>query len=107
MPMTRAPETGARKLASVSGTSVMRSGAEFFWRQILESNRTVFYFATESDSHVSCDWSVFNIIVVFLFDLEILISWWHLADNNNVKFKNGIVKITYSEQNSKFFAVYS
>jgi len=82
MPMTRTPETGVRKLASVSGTSVMRSGAEFFWRQILESNRTVFYFATESGSHMikilSCDWSlyyyVFNIIVVFLFDLEILIS---------------------------------
>ena len=43
MPMTHAPETGARtarKLASVSGASVIQSGAEFFWRQILESDRT-------------------------------------------------------------------
>jgi len=48
MPMTHtpklAPETSARKLASVSGASVMQSGAECFWRQILESNRTMFYF---------------------------------------------------------------
>ena len=35
-----APETGARKLASVSGASVMQSGAKFFWRQNLESDRT-------------------------------------------------------------------
>jgi len=35
-----APETGARKMASVSGASVIQSGAEFFWRQILESDRT-------------------------------------------------------------------
>jgi len=48
-------ETGARKLASVSGASVMLSGCEFFWRQILESDRTVFYFATESGDHVICD----------------------------------------------------
>jgi len=40
MPMTLAPETDVRKLASVSGTSVIQSGAEFFWRQILESDRT-------------------------------------------------------------------
>ena len=51
MPMTHAPETGARKLASVSGASDIQSGAEFFWRQILESDRT-FYFATESGDHV-------------------------------------------------------
>jgi len=67
--MTHAPETGARKLASVSGASVIQSGAKFLWRQILESNRTVFYFVTESGNHVikilSCDWSVFNVIVVF------------------------------------------
>jgi len=31
---------GTRKLASVSGVSVIQSGAEFFWRQILESDRT-------------------------------------------------------------------
>jgi len=69
MPMTHAPETGASKLAVVSGASVMQSGAEFFWCQILESNRTVFYFAKESGNHMikilSCDWSVFNVIVVF------------------------------------------
>jgi len=52
MPWTYAPVTGARKLSSVSVASVMQSGAEFFWRQILESNRTVFYFATESGNHV-------------------------------------------------------
>jgi len=67
--MTHAAETSARKLASVSGASVMQCGAEFFWRQTLESNRTVFYFATESGNHLikilSCDWSVFNVIVVF------------------------------------------
>jgi len=40
MPMTHASETGARKLASVSSASVIQSGAEFFWRQILESDRT-------------------------------------------------------------------
>ena len=40
MPMTHAPETGARKLVSVSGASVIQSGAEFFWQQILESDRT-------------------------------------------------------------------
>jgi len=34
------PETGAKKLASVSGTSIIQSGAEFFWHQILESDRT-------------------------------------------------------------------
>jgi len=34
------PKTGARKLASVSGASVIQSGTEFFWRQILESDRT-------------------------------------------------------------------
>jgi len=70
MPMTHAPETGAGKLASVSGASVMQSGAKFFWCQILESNRTVFYFTTESGNNVikilSCDWSVFNAIVVFV-----------------------------------------
>jgi len=38
--MTHASETGARKLASVSGASVIQSGTEFFWRQILESDRT-------------------------------------------------------------------
>jgi len=69
MPMTHAPETGARKLASVSGSSVIQSGAEFFWHQILELNRTVFCFATEYGNHVikilSCDWSVFNVVVVF------------------------------------------
>jgi len=105
--MTHAPETGARKLASVSGASVMRSGAEFFWHQILESNRTVFYFVTESGDHVikilSCDWSSVQYYCCFLFNLEILVSWCYLADNNAVKFKNGIVKMTYSEQNSKFF----
>jgi len=52
MPVTHAPETGARKLALVSGASVIQSGAEFFWRQILESDRTVLYFATESGDHV-------------------------------------------------------
>ena len=67
MPMTHAAETGARKLASFSGASFIQSGAEFFfWRQILESNRTVFCFATESSNHVikilSCDWSLFNVI---------------------------------------------
>jgi len=36
MPMTHAPETGTRKLASVSGAYVMQSGAEFFWHQIME-----------------------------------------------------------------------
>jgi len=40
MLMTHAPETGARKLASVSGASVIQSGAEFFWHQILELDRT-------------------------------------------------------------------
>ena len=40
MPMTHAPETGTRKLASVSVVSVIQSGAELFWRQILESDRT-------------------------------------------------------------------
>jgi len=73
-----APETGARKLVSVSGAFVMQSGAEFFWRQILESNRTVFYFATESGNHVikilSCDWSVFNVIVVFCLIWKF---WFH------------------------------
>ena len=39
LPMTLAPETGARKLASVSGASVIQSDAEF-WREILESDRT-------------------------------------------------------------------
>jgi len=39
MLMTHAPDTGARKLASVSRASVIQSGAEFFWRQILESDR--------------------------------------------------------------------
>jgi len=78
MPMTHAAETGARKLASVS---VMQSGAEFFWCQILESDRTVFYFATESGSRMikilSSDWSVFNVglLVLFLFNLEVLVSW--------------------------------
>jgi len=71
MPMTHAPETGARKLASVSGASVIQSGAEFFWRQILESDRIVFYFATESGDHVIkiliCDWSVINVVVVVVF----------------------------------------
>jgi len=52
MPMTHAPETSTRKLASVSGVYVMQSGAEFFWHQILESNRTVFYFVTESGNHM-------------------------------------------------------
>ena len=70
MPMTHAPETGARKLASVFGTSVIQSGAEFFWRQILESDRTVFYFATESGDHVIkiliCDWSVIIVVAVFV-----------------------------------------
>ena len=33
IPLTRGPETGARKLASVSGASVIQSGARFFWRQ--------------------------------------------------------------------------
>ena len=70
MPATHAPETGARKLASVSGASVIQSGAKFFWRQILESDRTVFYFATESGDHVIkiliCDWSVINVVVVFV-----------------------------------------
>jgi len=68
--MTHSPETSARKLASVSGASVIQSGAEFLWRQILESDRTVFYFATESGDHVIkiliCDWSVFNVVVVFI-----------------------------------------
>ena len=36
IPLTHAPETGARKLASVSGASFIQSGAKFFWRQILE-----------------------------------------------------------------------
>jgi len=40
MPMTHAPETGARKLAPASSASVIQSGAEFFWRQIPESDRT-------------------------------------------------------------------
>jgi len=40
MPKTHAPETGARKLALVSGASVIQSVAEFFWRQMLESDRT-------------------------------------------------------------------
>ena len=70
MPMTHAPETGARKLASVSGVSVIQFGAEFFWRQILESDRTVLYFAIESGDHVIkiliCDWSVINVVVVFV-----------------------------------------
>jgi len=70
MPMTHAPETGAKKLASVSGASVIQSGAEFFWRQILESDRTVLYFATESGDHVIkmliCDWSVISVVVVFV-----------------------------------------
>jgi len=78
MPMTHAPETGTRTLASVSGTSVMQSGAEFLRRQILESNRTVFYFATESGNHVikilSCDWSLFNFIVVFCLIWKF---WFH------------------------------
>jgi len=68
--MTHAPETGVRKLASVSGVTVIQPGAEFFWRQILESDRTVFYFATESGDHVIkiliCDWSVINVVVVFI-----------------------------------------
>jgi len=55
---------------SVSGASVIQSGAEFFWRQILESDRTVFYFTTESGDHVIkiliCDWSVINVVVVFV-----------------------------------------
>ena len=76
--MTHAPETGARKLASVSGVSLMQSGTEFFWHQILESNRTVFYFATESGNQVikilSCDWSVFNVIVVFCLIWKF---WFH------------------------------
>ena len=59
----------ARKLASVSGASVMQSGAKFFWRQILELNRTVFYFATESGDHVIKilirDWSVINAVGCF------------------------------------------
>ena len=38
--MTHIPETGTKKLALASGASVIRSGAEFFWRQILESDRT-------------------------------------------------------------------
>ena len=70
MPMTHAPETGARKLAPVSGASVIQSGVEFFWHQILESDRTVFYFATKSGDHVIkiliCDWSVINVVVVFI-----------------------------------------
>jgi len=70
MPMTHTPETGTRKLASVSGVSVIQAGAEFFWRQILESDRTVFYFATESGDNVIkiliCDWSVINVVVVFV-----------------------------------------
>jgi len=39
IPMTHTPETGARKLASVSAASVIQSGAKFFWRQILQSDR--------------------------------------------------------------------
>ena len=70
MPMTHAPETGARKLASVSGASVIQSGARFVWRQILESDRTVFCFTTESGDHaikiLICDWSVFNVVAVFV-----------------------------------------
>ena len=53
--------------------SVIQSGAELFWRQILESDRTLFYrfyFATESGDHVIkiliCDWSVINVVVVFV-----------------------------------------
>ena len=48
---------------------------------ILESDRTVFYFATESGSCMikilSSDWSVFNVglLVLFLFNLEVLVSW--------------------------------
>jgi len=76
--MTHAPETGARKLASVSGASVILSGAKCFWRQILESNRTVFYFATDSGNHVikilSCDWPMFNVIVVFCLIWKF---WFH------------------------------
>ena len=67
---THSPETGARKLASVCGASVIQSGAEFFWHQILESDRTVFYFVTESGDHVIklliCDWSVINVVVVLV-----------------------------------------
>jgi len=78
MPMTHAAETSVRKVASVSGASVMQSGARFFWRQILESNRTVFYFATESGNHMikilSCDWSVFNVVVVFCLIWKF---WFH------------------------------
>jgi len=86
-----APENWRRFLA---GASVMRSGAEFFWRQILESNRTMFYFAvfaTESGNHVikilSCDWSLFNVIVVFCFIWKFWFHGgiWSIGDNNTAK----------------------
>ena len=59
MPMTHAPETGARKLASVSGASVIQSGAEFFWRQILESDRT----RSISRQNLATTWSKYWFVI--------------------------------------------
>ena len=59
MPMTHAPETGARKLASVSGASVIQSGAEFFWRQILESDRT----CSISQQNLATTWSKYWFVI--------------------------------------------
>ena len=54
-----APETGARKLASVSGASVIQSGAEFFWRQILESDRT----CSISRQNLATTWSKYWFVI--------------------------------------------
>ena len=59
MLMTHAPETGARKLASVSGASVIQSGAEFFWRQILESDRT----CSMSRQNLATTWSKYWFVI--------------------------------------------
>ena len=54
-----APETGARKLASVSGASVIQSGAEFFWRQILASDRT----CSISRQNLATTWSKYWFVI--------------------------------------------
>ena len=59
MPMTHAPGTGARKLVSVSGASVIQSGAEFFWRQILESDRT----CSISRQNLETTWSKYWFVI--------------------------------------------
>ena len=79
-----APETGARKLASVSGASVIQSGARFFWRQILESDRT----CSISRQNMATTWSKYWFVIgqcsmLLLFSFVGVVNFGYIFDYSN------------------------